>query len=93
VLGLNALAASEVHAGCCRVKRVDASTTTGTVRVCEPDGKGGCGAVLFEGPLALGDAQHVCVTGQTVVYQEYDTTLNAYAPSTQAVCDGADVEL
>jgi hypothetical protein len=46
-----------------------------------------------EGTLALGDAHSVCVSAQTLVYQEYDTTLNAYGPPTQAVCDGADVEL
>lgn len=93
MLALIALAASEVRAGCCRVRRVDPGTPTGTVRVCEPDGNGGCGTVLFEGTLALGDVQNICVSAQTVVYQEYDTTLSAYGPPTQAVCDGADVEL
>jgi hypothetical protein len=93
VLALVALLAAEVHAGCCRVIRVDAQTPTGTVRVCAPDGSGGCGTVLFEGALALGDAQNACVAGQTVVYQEYNTTLNAYAPPVQAVCNGTDVEL
>ena len=33
-----------------------ASTRPITVRICEPDGSGGCGTVLFEGALALGDA-------------------------------------
>jgi hypothetical protein len=89
---LLALAAA-AHAGCCRVIRVDTLTPTGTVRICEPDTNAGCGPVLFEGTLAVGDSQNVCVTGQTVVYQEYDTTLNAYEPPVRAVCDGADVEL
>ena len=76
-LTLVALLASEAHAGCCRVTRVDPITPTGTVRVCEPDGNGGCGTVLFEGTLALGDARNVCVAGQTLIYQEYDTALSA----------------
>lgn len=85
--------AGAARAACCRVTRVDPQAPTGTVRVCEADANGSCGTVLFEGTLALGDVQNVCVAGQTVVYQEYDSALNAYAPPTQAVCDGADVEL
>ncbi len=91
-VGCGALAV-EAHAGCCRVTRVDTQAPSGQVRVCAPDASGGCGTVLFEGSLALGDGREVCVAGQTVVYQEYDTTLGAYAPPTRAVCDGTDVEL
>jgi hypothetical protein len=93
VLTLVALPANQAYAGCWRVTRVDPITPTGTVRVCKPDANGGCGTALFEGTLALGDARDVCVARQTPVCQEYDTSLNAYAPPTQAVCDGADAEL
>jgi hypothetical protein len=93
VLAFLWLLAAEAHAGCCRVRRVDAQTPAGTVRVCEPDANGGCGTVLFAGTLAVGDSQTVCVPGQTVVYQEYDATTAGYGAAVSAVCAGGDVEL
>ena len=90
---LTLLLAAPAYAGCCQLTRTDAETPTGTVRACEPDASGGCGTVLFEGVLALGDTQSVCTAGITLVYQEFDTTAGAYGPPTQAVCDGTEVQL
>ena len=89
VLGGPAVAA----AGCCRVVRIDPAPITPLVRVCEPDTDGGCGTVLFEGALEAGAASTVCATGNFVVYQDADLATGGYGPTTQARCDGVDVQL
>lgn len=81
-------------AGCCELVKVDTETPPGPVRACEPDTSGqGCGLVLVETTLALGERAPVCSAGATVVYQEADSTTGAWTPPVTAVCDGADVEL
>ena len=87
------LLAAEARAGCCRVIKVDPETPPVQVRVCEPQGSGECGNVLFLGTLALGESENVCSAAPTVVYEEYDDALAAFGPPTVAVCDGGDVEL
>lgn len=87
------VAAGQARAGCCRVIKVDSETAAVTVRACEPDGAGACGNVLFEGPLALGEEASVCSATDTIVYQEWDELLAAFAPPVEAVCEGGDVEI
>jgi len=72
---------------------VDSETPAVTVRACEPDGSGACGTVLFEGPLALGEEAPLCSATDTIVYQEWDELLAAFAPPVEAVCEGGDVEI
>jgi len=92
--GVAALAALPARAACCRVVKVDAEVPTLDLRVCEPDASGGCGSVLFSGPLALGASAEVCTDAGVVVYEEWDPSLAAFGPATTAVCDdGGDVEL
>ncbi len=87
------LSAGTARADCCRVVKVDEEVPTSAVRVCTNDGAAGCGALLYEGPLALGSAEEVCPTTETVVYQEWDDALLEYGPPVVAVCGGDDVEL
>ena len=92
--GLFVLVASgQARAGCCSLVKVDSETPTVTVRACEPDGSGACGNVLFEGALALGEEAPVCSATDTIVYQEWDDILAAFAPPVEAVCEGGDVEI
>jgi len=86
------LVAGEARAGCCRVIKVDPETPPVQVRVCEPQGSGECGNLLFQGTLALGESENVCSAAPTVVYEEYDDVLAAFGPPTVALCDGGDVE-
>lgn len=85
--------AGRVSAECCRVVRVDANSSSTNVRVCEPGPAHSCGAPLFTGSLALGQAQDICAAGGTIVYQEYDPAQGSYADPVEARCDGGDVEL
>ena len=87
------LAAGQARAGCCRLVKVDAETPAVTVRACGPDGSGACGSVLFEGALALGEEAPLCSATDTIVYQEWDELLAAFAPAVEAVCAGGDVEI
>jgi hypothetical protein len=87
------LAAGQARAGCCRLVKVDSEAPAVTVRACEPDGSGACGSVLFEGSLALGEEAPVCSATDTIVYQEWDELLAAFAPAVEAVCEGGDVEI
>ena len=87
------LVAGQARAGCCRVVKVDPETPAVSVRACEPDSSGGCGSVLFEGPLALGGEAAVCSATDTIVYQEWDELLAAFAPPVEAICEGGDVEI
>jgi hypothetical protein len=93
--GFLALALGDAaHAACCRLLRTDTETTSSAVRACENDGDDGCAAVLFLGELALGQSQEICVTGETVVYQEWSTAANDFAAPVAAVCtEDADVEI
>jgi hypothetical protein len=87
------LGSAEANAGCCNVLKLDPTLPQIAVRVCEPDGTGACGAVLFEGELSIGQSQNVCAEAGTVVYQERAPEATEYDPSVTAVCDGADVEI
>ena len=83
----------QARAGCCRLVKVDSEAPAVTVRACEPDGSGACGNVLFEGSLALGDEASVCRATDTIVYQEWDELLAAFAPPVEAICERGDVEI
>lgn len=87
------LLALEARAGCCRVIKVDSEMPPVQVRVCEPQGSGECGNLLFQGTLALGEFENVCSAAPTVVYEEWDDVLAGFGPPTVAICDGGDVEL
>lgn len=87
------LAGSAAGEQCCRLLKIDEEVPVSSLLVCENDGASGCGAVLFQGSLALGEAQEVCTQSDTLVYQEWDDELGSYGPPVVAVCDGADVEL
>lgn len=80
------------HAGCCQLVRIDPPAST-ALRVCEDDGTGHCGAVLFEGDLALDASQAVCSDDPTIVYQEWDTANASFDAPVVARCDGNDVEI
>jgi hypothetical protein len=84
---------SVARAGCCRVAKVDTSTTSAVVRVCTPDASEGCAAVLFEGTLALGASRNVCTDEPTIVYQEQDASTGAFGGLVGAVCDDGEVEI
>lgn len=86
------LSAELAHAGCCTVRKTDATSPTVTLRVCEPSSTGECGGLLFAGPLSLGEAQNVCSAESTVVYQEAAPG-QSFGALVEAVCDGADVEI
>ena len=86
------LVAAEAWADCCRLVKIDPETPPATVRACTPDAAGGCGELLFEGTLALGQSQEVCSGGSTVSYVEYDDVLDAFGAAVEAICNG-DVEL
>jgi hypothetical protein len=86
-----ALAAAQARAGCCTVVKVDTTTPTVVLRVCEPGSEGACGAVLFEGELSVGQSQSVCADSSTVLYQERLPAASDYDPPVTAVCESADV--
>jgi len=70
---LGAALPSPGHAGCCDLVKIDASMPPGPVRACEPDAGGdGCGGVLVEELLELGELVGVCASGTSIVYQETD---------------------
>jgi hypothetical protein len=83
--------AARAEAGCCTFRKLEADPPVSLLRVCERDAAGGCGAVLFEGPLPVGGTQNVCSAAPTVVYQEAPP---GELPQgfVEAVCDDADVE-
>jgi hypothetical protein len=87
------VAAGQARAGCCRLVKVDSETPAVAVRACESDSSGACGNVLFEGVLALGEEAPLCSATDTIVYQEWDELLAAFAPPVEAVCEGGDVEI
>lgn len=87
------LASTAARAACCDVVKVDPESPTTTVRVCAPDAAGGCGQLLFEGTLSIGESQNVCVSGDEIVYQEWDGALPGYATPTTAVCQDQPVEI
>jgi len=84
---------ADARAACCRLVRTDAETAASPVRACENDGSDACGAILFTGSLAVGESQELCAAGDTVVYQEWDPALGAFAQPVTAVCAGGDVEI
>jgi len=84
---------ADAGAACCRLVRVDAETAASPVRACENDGSDACAAILFTGSLAVGESQDVCAAGDTIVYQEWDPALGAFAQPVTAVCAGGDVEI
>lgn len=92
---VSALAAASARADCCLVAKVDAESPAIPVRVCTPDAAGdACGQELFLGTLELGESQEVCPPAATLVYQEWDATLEAFGPPVVAVCNAdVDVEL
>jgi len=92
-LTVTLLAGQDASAACCRLVKLDRETPSSQVRVCDPNPDGGCGRVLFAGTLALGETHSVCAGAGTLIYQEFDASLEAYGPFTEAVCDGGDVEL
>ena len=67
--------------------KVGPTTPSSTVRVCEPDAEGECGT------LSLGETREVCTPRTTIVYQEYDATLEVFGAPVEAVCESADVEI
>ena len=81
------------HAGCCRIVKVDTTTSAAVVRVCAPDANEGCAAVLFEGTLALGASRNVCTDEPTIVYQEQDASTGVFGGLVGAVCDDGEVEI
>jgi hypothetical protein len=83
---------SAARAGCCQLVRVDPPENP-MVRVCENDGAGGCGTVLFEGDLTANASQPVCTEGPTLVYQEWETASASFSAPVVARCEDADVEL
>jgi hypothetical protein len=87
------LLAVEARAGCCNVVKLDADLPTVTLKVCERSETGGCGVVLFEGNLSVGQTENVCTVEGTVLYQERAVSAGAYGPPVEALCDGADVEI
>lgn len=93
VLLLSLFATQPARAGCCDVVKLDPELAPMTVRVCEAGPGSACGAVLFEGDLALGDEAHVCTAGETVLYQERPLSGGEFGPPVTAICDGADVEI
>ena len=81
-------------AECCRVVKTDELTPSSNIRVCEVGPLRHCGELLFAGDLALGEDEPVCSEGRTIVYQEFNFTVGAFGPPTEALClDGLDVEL
>lgn len=80
------------RAGCCQIVRIDPPEST-VLRVCEDDGTGHCGTVLFEGDLAQDASQAVCSEDSTILYQEWDTANASFDAPVVARCDGNDVEL
>ena len=92
--GVLLVSSASARAACCRLVKIDAEIPTQSLRVCEPNASGGCGSVLFSGPLALGASAEVCTDAGIVVYEEWDPALAAFGPTTIAVCeDGGDIEL
>jgi len=84
---------SLASAACCSIAKVDDETPVVPVRVCEPSAGETCGSVLFEGTIPLGGREPVCVSGETVRYQEWDPVAAAFAAPVDAVCGPEDVEL
>lgn len=91
LVALEVGAPTTTRAGCCDVRKVDDDVLAISLRVCEPAGAHACGAMLFEGPLSFGQSQHVCTTGETILYQE--DTGGGLGPPVEAVCSGDDVEI
>jgi len=91
--GLCVLAARRAAAGCCRVVKVDGTTLSIVVQVCEPDAAGECGGLLFSGSLGVGEDEAVCTDSPTVVYREWDDLAGDFAPPVEARCEGGDVEI
>jgi hypothetical protein len=85
------LTAELAQAGCCTLRKTDATLPTVTLRVCEPSSAGVCGSLLFAGPLSIGESQNVCSAQSTLVYQEAAPG-QPFGALVEAVCDGADVE-
>jgi hypothetical protein len=86
------LLAETAHAGCCTLRKTDATLPTITLQVCEPNSAGECASLLFAGPLSIGESQSVCSAQPTLVYQEAAPG-QSFGPLVEAVCDGADVEI
>ena len=94
LLAIGALLLASPAAGdCCRLVKLDDGTSAVTVRACEPGSPGACEAMLFEQTLAVGGSREVCVSGDTLMYQEYDPALADFGAPVEALCQGGDVEL
>lgn len=83
----------EARSACCSLVRTDADVPSFALRACENDGNDACGAVLFSGPLAVGESRELCATGDTIVYQEWDPAIGSYFGPVTAICAGGDVEI
>lgn len=89
---LTLLGASGARAGCCDV--VNASDQSlAAVRICQMPPQGGCEVVLFEGPLAPGEAVNVCSETGSIVYDQPDDSPDGYGEPTGAECEGTEVQL
>ena len=89
---LTLLAASRANAGCCDVVNAS-SEPVSAVRICEMSAPGGCEVVLFEGPLAPGEAVNVCSETGWIIYDQPDDSPDGYGEPTGAECDGTEVQL
>jgi hypothetical protein len=96
VLGAFALTlavAPDAWAGCCRLVKIDDSTPVVPVRACESGAGDACTTPSFEQTLEIGAYHDVCVSTESLVYQEWDPQAAAFSPGIEAACDGGDVEI
>lgn len=89
------LTADGASAACCDLRKVEAEPATTRVRVCDAGAAGACEtAWLFDGDVAFGTPQPICISGEALRYQEFDPATGMFAPPIDARCDeDTDVEL
>jgi hypothetical protein len=86
-----AASAVEARAACCNVVAVGEAES---VRVCAMTEPGGCGTVLFEGELAVGQPLNVCSDSGYVKIERMASPADDPAGLLKAeACEGADVEI
>jgi hypothetical protein len=86
--------AANGFAACCDLVKLEGDPATTHVRVCDPSVSAECASWMFEGDVAHGAPQQICVAGSSLTYQEHDAASNAWSPATEARCDAeTDVEL
>ena len=71
-------------AACCDLRKVDAEPPTTQIRACDPAAVEGCATWILDRSFTAGEAAPICVSGETVRYQQLDPALDAWGPDTAA---------